>query len=115
MQGVDLPAVKKLMGHFDIQTTMIYAHLASDHLSDAVDKLSFTQNETATPFRQGWPFLSIEEPLMVPSDFMVLLTIRRGASSKKIINQIGQVCDIYAVFAVDVGCFHYWRRRTASK
>jgi len=40
MQGVDLLTVKKLMGHSDIQTTMIYAHLAPDHLSDAVDKLS---------------------------------------------------------------------------
>lgn len=41
MSGVDLPTVKKLMGHSDIETTMIYAHLAQDHLSDAVDKLSF--------------------------------------------------------------------------
>jgi len=39
MQGVDLPTVKKLMGHSDITTTMIYAHLAQDHLSDAVNKL----------------------------------------------------------------------------
>ncbi|MFH1374785.1 MAG: tyrosine-type recombinase/integrase [bacterium] len=42
MSGVDLPTVKKLMGHSDIQTTMIYAHLASDHLADAVDKLEFS-------------------------------------------------------------------------
>lgn len=41
MKGVDLPTVKKLMGHSDIQTTMIYAHLAQDHLSDAIDKLNF--------------------------------------------------------------------------
>jgi len=41
MNGVDLPTVKKLMGHSDIQTTMIYAHLAPDHLERAVDKLSF--------------------------------------------------------------------------
>jgi len=31
----------KLMGHSDIQTTMIYAHLAPDHLADAVNRLSF--------------------------------------------------------------------------
>jgi site-specific recombinase XerD len=42
MQGVDLPTVKKLMGHSDIQTTMIYAHLAPDHLSDAVNRLPFS-------------------------------------------------------------------------
>jgi len=41
MQGVDLPTVKKLMGHSDIQTTMIYAHLAPDHLENAVGKLPF--------------------------------------------------------------------------
>jgi len=40
MSGVDLPTVQKLMGHADIQTTMIYAHLAPDHLADAVNKLS---------------------------------------------------------------------------
>ena len=40
MSGVDLPTVKKLMGHSDIQTTMIYAHLAPDHLQEAVDRLA---------------------------------------------------------------------------
>ncbi|UCD27702.1 MAG: tyrosine-type recombinase/integrase [Planctomycetota bacterium] len=41
MRGVDLPTVQKLMGHSDIQTTMIYAHLAPDHLEAAVDKLNY--------------------------------------------------------------------------
>ncbi len=41
MSGVDLPTVKKLMGHSDIQTTMVYAHLAPDHLAEAVDRLVF--------------------------------------------------------------------------
>ena len=41
MNGVDLPTVKQLMGHSDIQTTMIYSHLAPDHLADAVEKLGF--------------------------------------------------------------------------
>jgi len=41
MSGVDLPTVKKLMGHSDIQTTMIYSHLLPDHPSSAVDKLDF--------------------------------------------------------------------------
>jgi len=40
MSGVDLPTVQKLLGHSDIQTTMIYSHLAPDHLADAVEKLS---------------------------------------------------------------------------
>ena len=41
MSGVDLPSVKQLLGHADIATTMIYAHLAPDHLNKAVDKLNF--------------------------------------------------------------------------
>ena len=41
MQGADLPTVMKLMGHADIQTTMIYAHLAPDHLAEAVNRLTF--------------------------------------------------------------------------
>jgi len=42
MQGVDLPTVSKLMGHSDIDTTMIYAHLAPDHLANAITKLPFS-------------------------------------------------------------------------
>ena len=41
MNGVDLPTVKQLMGHSDIGTTMIYAHLDPDHLVTAIDKLKF--------------------------------------------------------------------------
>ncbi|MDE2028372.1 MAG: tyrosine-type recombinase/integrase [Candidatus Omnitrophica bacterium] len=41
MSGVDLPTVKRLLGHADIETTMIYAHLADEHVDRAVEKLSF--------------------------------------------------------------------------
>lgn len=41
MNGVDLPTVKKLMGHSDIETTMIYSHLADEHVDKAVEKLNF--------------------------------------------------------------------------
>jgi len=40
MAGVDLPTVASLLGHRDISTTMIYAHLAPEHLVNAVGKLS---------------------------------------------------------------------------
>lgn len=40
MQGVDLPTLQKLLGHSDVQTTMIYSHLATDHLAEAMNKLS---------------------------------------------------------------------------
>ncbi len=41
MSGVDLPTVKKLMGHSDIETMMIYLHLADEHTDKAVEKLVF--------------------------------------------------------------------------
>jgi site-specific recombinase XerD len=41
MQGVDLPTVMKPKVHADVQTTMIYAPLAPDHLSDALNRLTF--------------------------------------------------------------------------
>ena len=41
MKGVDLATVKQLMGHFDIDTTMIYSHLTEKHVNEAVDRLSF--------------------------------------------------------------------------
>ena len=42
MKGVDLPTVQKLLGHADIQTTMIYSHLSPDHLVEAVNKLDLS-------------------------------------------------------------------------
>jgi integrase len=39
MSGVDLYTVSRLLGHSDIETTMIYAHLSPSHMSDAVKKL----------------------------------------------------------------------------
>jgi len=40
MAGVDLPTVAKLAGHTDIKTTMIYSHLARDHVKQAVTRIS---------------------------------------------------------------------------
>jgi site-specific recombinase XerC len=34
MQGVDLPSIKELLGHPQISTIMIYAHLSSQHIAD---------------------------------------------------------------------------------
>ena len=39
MAGVSLYTVGKLMGHSNIETTQIYAHLSPGHLQSAVDKL----------------------------------------------------------------------------
>ena len=40
MEGVDLPTVQNLMGHSDIKTTMIFSHLAPDHLKNAMKRYS---------------------------------------------------------------------------
>jgi site-specific recombinase XerD len=41
MAGVDLYTIKELLGHHEIKTTMIYAHLSSAHLDQALTKLGF--------------------------------------------------------------------------
>ncbi|MBU1925018.1 MAG: tyrosine-type recombinase/integrase, partial [Candidatus Omnitrophica bacterium] len=41
MKGVDLPTVKKLLGHSSIDMTMIYSHLSDEHVDKAVEKLKF--------------------------------------------------------------------------
>lgn len=47
-QGVDLPTIQKLMGHTSIETTMIYTHQTSDHLREAVAKLTLGPNTSRT-------------------------------------------------------------------
>lgn len=42
MKGVDLTTIKQLLGHSDIETTMIYSHLTDEHVDKAVEKLSFS-------------------------------------------------------------------------
>lgn len=41
MKGVDLATIKQLMGHADIDTTMVYSHLTDEHVDRAVDRLNF--------------------------------------------------------------------------
>ena len=40
MLNVDVVAIKELLGHSDLQTTMLYTHSSGEHLRNAVDKLS---------------------------------------------------------------------------
>jgi site-specific recombinase XerD len=41
MAGESLETVAKLLGHADLETTRIYAHLSPDYLKRAVEKLDF--------------------------------------------------------------------------
>ena len=45
MKGVDLATIKQLLGHSDIETTMIYSHLTDKHVEEAVHRLSFDKNK----------------------------------------------------------------------
>jgi site-specific recombinase XerD len=49
MRGKDLRTVAKLMGHRDIRVTMRYAHLAPEHLQDAVEALELPPPKRVEP------------------------------------------------------------------
>ena len=46
-EGVDLLSIKTLMGHTDLKTTQIYAHLAPQHLRDVVKVLNVSEPKSA--------------------------------------------------------------------
>jgi hypothetical protein len=39
MSGADLKTVGEILGHSDYETTMIYAHLADEHIKKSVNNL----------------------------------------------------------------------------
>lgn len=39
--GGSLLALSQILGHSDVKTTMIYAHLSSDFLAEQIDKVQF--------------------------------------------------------------------------
>jgi len=39
--GVDVVSVKELLGHASISTTMIYAHVAQEHVKEQLAKLGY--------------------------------------------------------------------------
>ena len=48
MAGVDLVAVKEILGHRDIVTTLRYSHLSPGHLRDAINRGSLIGTVTKT-------------------------------------------------------------------
>ena len=67
MAGVDLVSVKEILGHRDIQTTLRYAHLAPEHLRDAVNRGSLSGTVTKTVTMEE----VVEERSLQPLDYMV--------------------------------------------
>ena len=67
MAGVDLVSVKEILGHRDIQTTLRYAHLAPEHLRDAVNRGSLSGTVTKTVTMEE----VVEERSLQPLDDMV--------------------------------------------
>lgn len=45
MSGVDLNTVQRLLGHTNINTTMVYSHLTEDHLARSVERLDWGSRE----------------------------------------------------------------------
>jgi len=42
MKGGIILSLQKILGHADLKTTMIYAHLSPDFLDGEIDKLDFS-------------------------------------------------------------------------
>jgi integrase len=49
MAGVNLQVIRDLMGHQDVKTTQIYAHLSQDHLEEAASRLTFADKTRTEP------------------------------------------------------------------
>lgn len=43
MAGVPLPTAKKLMGHAEISTTLLYPHLSDEHKREPVSRLTMAK------------------------------------------------------------------------
>jgi site-specific recombinase XerD len=46
MAGVDLPTVQRYLGHSNIQTTMVYAHLSTDHMAKHINRINFRREKS---------------------------------------------------------------------
>jgi integrase len=46
MSGVPMLQIRDLLGHTDLKTTQIYAHVAPKHLRDAISALAYTTHAT---------------------------------------------------------------------
>jgi hypothetical protein len=49
MSGVDLPTVKEILGHREIEVTLRYSHLAPAHKAKAVEKLGEVLEKITNP------------------------------------------------------------------
>ena len=49
MSGVDLPTVKEILGHREIEMTLRYSHLAPAHKAKAVERLSEVLEKITNP------------------------------------------------------------------
>jgi len=54
-EGVELPVIKKLMGHKNISTTMRYLHPSPQHEKDAVEKIKYSPKQVyCSPLRTNY-------------------------------------------------------------
>jgi site-specific recombinase XerD len=58
MAGVTIYAVSKILGHSDVKTTEIYAHLRPEHFDGVTNDLNFGTNQKLSdgvvPLRRGF-------------------------------------------------------------
>ena len=66
MEGVPLFEVSKLLRHASIQMTERYAHLAPDHLHDAVASIKFSAHIQHTNLGYPPPFVFLQINILSP-------------------------------------------------
>jgi integrase len=76
MSGVDLPTVKEILGHREIEMTLRYSHLAQTHKAKAVDQLAkaFRQIEE----QQQTEVADTSQTATNPEHFRNILLVRSG-------------------------------------
>jgi hypothetical protein len=77
MSGVDLPTVKEILGHREIEMTLRYSHLAAAHKAKAVDQLGKAVEQIAQQQREPEVEAKGEKPVNL-AQFRNILLVRSG-------------------------------------
>jgi len=81
MKGSDLPSVAATLGHRDITTTMIYAHLTQDHIKSQMNKLDGVAVPEICPKSARKPKTRLANGHKAPLENQPRCPMRRGKNT----------------------------------